>query len=117
MRPSSIITRSSGSSPTERTKFRIRIKESHTDGKVMIGSDDIEITTAFGMRDEILIINIDSFYNVLIADKKAEPFKFGDFSGGFMVQGGKGPYDFKKKPGEVDQICKADEGEVWELTN
>ncbi|KAJ8109976.1 hypothetical protein ONZ43_g5994 [Nemania bipapillata] len=99
-------------SRTERTKFRIRIKGASTEGKVMIGSDDIQITLAFG---DLKTNTNDS--NVLVAGKKAETYKFSDFSGGFMIQGAKGPDECGRESSEVDKIYKTDQGEIWELTN
>jgi hypothetical protein len=95
----------------ERTRFRIRIRGSGNDGRVMIGSDDIQITLAFG---DLKVKTNDS--NVLAASQKAETYKFGDFTGGFLVEGAKGPSECKDSS-TTDNIYKTDQGENWELTS
>ncbi|KAI8628201.1 hypothetical protein F5Y19DRAFT_476609 [Xylariaceae sp. FL1651] len=88
----------------------IRIKGSNANGKVMIGSDDIQIALAFGdlkvytNRDGILAVGKDS----------ETAYKFGDPTGGFLVAGEMG---LDACTEVSDKICQTDQGGIWELTN
>lgn len=98
-------------SQTSRTLFKISIRGSGNEGRVMIGSDDIQIELAYGG----LKIKTDDDSNVLTAGKKAELYKFGDFDGGFLVQGSKGPDACSSESDDADKVYKTDNGEIWEL--
>jgi len=96
------------------TKFRITIKN-EKNPKIMIGTDDVNITLAFqkcACKAGENSVGVDSKDGGLVLGTSASLFKFSDFKDGFELYG---ITDRNATSNYASMVVKTDLGEAWEL--
>ncbi|KAI1177888.1 hypothetical protein F4777DRAFT_595978 [Nemania sp. FL0916] len=101
--------------PIARAKFKISMIGDHR-RRVMIDSDDVEITSKRRQDEDVKIQTDDA--GLLQFGREGDVFKFGDLNRGFRVCWDRVGPDEPSRGEKFGWICKSDYlGEIWELTH
>ncbi|KAL0070457.1 hypothetical protein AAF712_002289 [Marasmius tenuissimus] len=96
-------------SRTSNTRFLVRTTKRTFDGKVIVNSDNINISLAAGK----LSLSIADLGNLQVK-RKADTSKFGDFNSGYNINGC-GRISADELPATATVKADDNSGEVWEL--